>query len=421
MKVLILSSNNGGGHNSVAKAIQECYEAHGDACEIRDCLSFISDGVSEVVAKSHNFVYRHAPELFDSSYRRSEQNMELFKENHGARRMIDLGKFNLGQFVRKEGYELVICTHVFAAMMLTAAKNHYDLAIRTAIVETDYANTPGSADNEMDIHFLPDESLVLELIASGVEERKIVISGIPIRKEIAERTEKAEAKLQTGLDPEHKHVLIMGGSMGCGPIPDILAGLYSAVDADTDISVVCGTNERMLAGLKADYGQLSNIHLYGYVPQISLLMDSADLLMTKPGGISTSEAAAKALPMVLINAVAGCEGHNLDFFLQKGGAVTAETAEGLCQCCLDLLSSEELRIRMLESLSRLAKVNAAETIYQTLSVLPALTDEASEDLVADAALSMPVTMKPMIPKVQIACGTAFWKCPGRFMKPVGFL
>ena len=292
MKVLILSSNNGGGHNSVAKALRECYEAHGDACEVRDCLSFISDGVSEVVAKSHNFVYRHAPELFDSSYRRSEQNMELFKENHGARRMIDVGKFNLGQFVQKEGYELVICTHVFAAMMLTAAKNHYDLAIRTAIVETDYANTPGSADNEMDIHFLPDESLVLELIASGVEERKIVISGIPIRKEIAERTEKAEAKLQTGLDPEHKHVLIMGGSMGCGPIPDILAGLYSAVDADTDISVVCGTNERMLAGLKADYGQLSNIHLYGYVPQISLLMDSADLLMTKPGGISTSEAAA---------------------------------------------------------------------------------------------------------------------------------
>ena len=112
MKVLILSSNNGGGHNAVAKAIAQCFTAHGDECTVRDCLSYVSDHASELVSRSHDFMYRHTPELFDSSYRRAEENPEAFKEHHRVRPMIELGQFGLGKAIRDEGSELVIFPEV---------------------------------------------------------------------------------------------------------------------------------------------------------------------------------------------------------------------------------------------------------------------------------------------------------------------
>ena len=153
MKILILSSNNGGGHNAVANAMQECFAAHGDDCVIRDCLSFLSENLSENISRSHNFIYRYTPELFDNGYRRSEDSPNLFKEHHSIRNMIDLGRFSLGKYIRSEGFEIVLCTHVFAAMMLTAAKKQYALTVRTGIIETDYGNTPGFADNDIQTQF----------------------------------------------------------------------------------------------------------------------------------------------------------------------------------------------------------------------------------------------------------------------------
>ena len=159
--------------------------------------------------------------------------------------------------------------------------------------------------------------------------------------------------------------------MGSGPIPDILDSLYLLFKESTQISVVCGTNEHLLTVLRSSCGHLGNIHLYGYTPHISLLMDSADLLVTKPGGITTSEAAAKGLPMVLINTVGGCEEHNLSYFLSKGGAVTANTTEELCRCCQSLLDNAELRKKMSRTLKEVSKTDAAETIYGALSAVRA--------------------------------------------------
>ena len=100
-----------------------------------------------------------------------------------------------------------------------------------------------------------------------------------------------------------------------------------------------------------------------YVKNISLLMDSADLYVTKPGGISVTEAADKNLPMVIINAVAGCETYNRDFFIHTGGAVTGESVEELAAVCISLLEDDQRRNKMADAFSRREKVNAAEKIY----------------------------------------------------------
>lgn len=394
MKVLILSSNNGGGHNAVAQALKECFEAHGAVCTVRDCLSFLSENLSEVVSRSHDFMYRHAPKLFDKGYRRGEEHTDMFKEKHRARQMIELGKQGLGSFIRDEEYDAVICTHVFAAMMLTAAKTEYSLSVRTAIVETDYTNTPGCADNEVDFHFVPDESLIPGRVAAGVSETRIMASGIPVRSEICARTEKSEAKQHYGLNPAHRHLLVMGGSMGCGPIEDLVDMLYILLDEDVEISVVCGTNEALFEQMSKKLSHLENVHILGYTQEISRLMDSADLLLTKPGGVTVTEAAVKGLPMGLINVVAGCEAHNLQFFLSNGGAVTGVSEEELCDRCKALLEDQAALRSMAEALAAVRGRDAAEEIYERVRELVIIPKENQiEEL-------EPVRAKQSVPRVQ---------------------
>lgn len=366
MKVLILSSNNGGGHNAVAQALQEYYEARGDICVIRDCLSFLSARASRLVSHTHSFVYRHTPRLFGAAYRMTEQRNNAFCENRRERRLMDKGRLALGIYIQQEGFEQVLCTHVFAAMMLTSAKREYDLSIKTAIIETDYTNTPGSAENDVEFHFIPDRSLIPELVQAGVDRSKIVVSGIPVRQEMFDPCDKKLAKTYQGIAPDLPHVLVMGGSMGCGPIPDIVTSLYLSLGENTIISVVCGENERLKKSLVEDFGHLKTIRILGYVQGMSSLYDSADLLLTKPGGITVTEAAVKGLPMVLIDSVSGCEAHNLQHFVTQGAAVACQNINNLGPLCCALLLDTSTLARMQRSLLEYASLRASEIIYATM-------------------------------------------------------
>ena len=367
MRVLILSSNNGGGHNAVARALTEVFEAHGDQCRVEDCLSFISEDVSEAVAKSHNFMYRHAPKLFDSGYRHSRRHPQTFMEHHNGRRVLNLGRRNLGRFIKDGGYDAVICTHVFASLMVTDARRKYDLPVRAGVVETDYTATPGTQAGGLDWHFIPAASLRPELVALGVPPEKIVASGIPVRGEFYSRGDKAEARQALSLPVDCRHILLMGGSMGAGPVPELVAELVRNMNENTFVTVVCGTNRSLRDQLSAVYGGDARIRTLGYVENVSTLMDASDLLMTKPGGITTTEAAVKRLPMALVNAVAGCEGYNLDFFVDAGGAVTAEQPPQLARLALAVLRDDAWQADMARALDAIAIHNDREIIWRVMA------------------------------------------------------
>lgn len=366
MKLLILSSNNGGGHNSTATAIREYYESQGFEVTVRDCLSFLSENVSEFISMSHIMIYRHLPWLTEDTYKNSHLTNTMFEENHPLRQIIDLGKFSLRKYIREEQFDTIICTHVFGAMMLSAALQDEDHPVKTAIVETDYCNTPGSANNDMDYHFLPDESLKQELIFRGVPKEKIVISGIPVKKRVIHHIGRQAAKKLYGVPSDHANIILMGGSMGCGPIPKLLGLLSERLSDSADISLVCGNNTRLEKETKELYAGRKNVHIFGYTPDMSILYASADLFVTKPGGISTTEAAVLGLPMILVKAVAGCETYNLNFFVGHDAAVTGETEEELANCCELLLANEAARIQISRNLLKLAHPDAAEVIYRTL-------------------------------------------------------
>ena len=178
---------------------------------------------------------------------------------------------------------------------------------------------------------------------------------------------KEDAKRSFGIPVDHRHLVMMCGSMGCGPIMSIARRIGRSLSDDQDLTIVCGTNQRLYNRLSRHFCSVKNVHILGYVKDMALLMDSADLYLTKPGGISVTEAASMRLPMVFIDAVAGCEEYNKDFFLRAGGAATGKTPREIARVSLKLLGDENTLEKMGDALDTAVPHDAAAHILSEMS------------------------------------------------------
>ncbi len=364
-KVLILSGSTGQGHNSCANAIKEYFEACGDSCEIIDAFSHVSKQFSSVISNGHTCIYRYAPTLFRGGYSFSDNHPELLKENSAVYRVLATGRSSLYKYICDGGFDLVISVHLFAAIMITDIIKNCALKVKTAFVTTDYTYYPATVDCICDKVFVAGQAMLDVYSGFGVDRDSLVVSGIPIRAEFFESKDKQHAKKEIGIKDNNKHLLIMSGSMGCGPI----AKLLSMLDANSqgiEISVICGTNKSLLRQLERKYKDNPDIHIIGFTDEIPLYMDSADLYLTKPGGVSVTEAAAKRLPMVFIDAVAGCEQYNMDYFVTLGAAVTDSNIKILADKTIELLNDDKLRSQMVNALEDYNQPNGAQIIYNEL-------------------------------------------------------
>ena len=366
MRVLILSCNTGGGHNACAEAIRQSFEAAGDTCVSADALQFTSNKLSKFMSWGHTTMYRRIPKLFRFGYGYAENHPKMMREDAAVVKLLTGGAEQLHSFLVTGGYDAVICTHVFSGLLLRKALELYPMPIKTAFIATDYTCSPGVVNSELDVYFIPDATLAEEFIAAGVPVGKLVASGMPVLSQFYTRGDKEKAKLAFGIKPDNTHLLLMCGSMGCGPMKQLTETLSQRLEPDWEISVVCGTNHKLRRELEQKYDSYPNIHIHGFVQDMSSLMDSADLYLTKPGGLSTSEALAKALPMVLIDAVAGCESYNLRHFTEMGGAATAPSVEDLTALCLELLRDPQRRWKMETALLSHRYTDSADCICRVM-------------------------------------------------------
>ena len=157
--------------------------------------------------------------------------------------------------------------------------------------------------------------------------------------------------------------------MGCGPMQKLARRLSRTLPETVDLSIVCGTNHSLEKKLRRAYRKKDNIHILGYVEDMSKLMDSADLYLTKPGGISVTEAAMKNLPMVFIDAVAGCEEYNKIYFIRNKTAKTAKTVKEITELCNDILSKPRKLEKMRRNLETMDKANAGSIILSEMDRL----------------------------------------------------
>lgn len=354
-RVLILSCNTGGGHNSAAAAIAECFLGHGAECEIFDTLYLFSKRISGAVGRGHVFVYRHMPRLFGATYR--------FEEKHSSKVLYYANASNadeLYKYIVDNGFDTVIAVHVFAELTLTEVNKKYSGNFKTYFVATDYTCSPGVNMGNMDAYFVP-LGLKNEFAERGIPTERIVESGIPVKRVFYEHGDAEKAKCEEGLRADGRNILMMCGSMGAGPMEELTEYLSVRLPENVTLTVVCGNNKRLFEQLQRYSSE--KIRILGYSNRISELMDASELLIGKPGGLSTSEALAKRLPMVCINAVPGCETRNIEFLTRKGYILSASKAQILAKLALEVVCDDRRLEHMKELMERDLTVNAAEKIY----------------------------------------------------------
>ena len=366
MRFLILSCNTGQGHNSVAAAIRSHMERCGIECDVEDSLKFISDSVSRLISGGHVFIYRNIPALFRFGYNFAELHREIFKRNTVLYRLFSTGSEKLYSFVKEGNYDAIICVHAFSALMITDVTKRFELNIKTCFIATDYTCSPSVDQSDLDYYFIPSAQLVEEFSKYKINVERIKPSGIPIRSEFFRKVSKETAKREFMVAPDNQHLLMMCGSMGCGPMRRLAELIESGLSEKQEFSIVCGTNEKLYDILVKKFSANERVHIYGYVDNVSEMLDSVDLYITKPGGISVTEAAVKCVPMIFIDAVAGCEKCNLQYYTKNGGAVAAKNVNELVQLCFSLLDDKAALKRMADLLEEVKPRNASEYIKNFL-------------------------------------------------------
>lgn len=365
MSTLILTCDTGEGHNSCAKAIKEVYDANGVPCEIINPVRFVAEWFAKFVHWTHTTTYQKHPKVFKVSYRFAQKcNGLIIKRGSFPYWVLSFGAKKLHEYIVHNKISNIICVHPLLMMMVSEQQRKYHLDCPVAYVSTDYTCCPGVSDSHPDICFIPDKSLVTEFSCKN-SAAEIISSGIPVRQQFYRSTNKEAAKNQYGIPTDAPNLLMMCGSMGCGPMEEMLDVL--SAEKSFYITVVCGNNEQLQQRLSVKYAERNHVHILGFIQDVSALMDSADLFVTKPGGLSSTEAAVKCLPAVYINAVGGCENYNLDFFVGRGCAVSADSTACVTALCENLIQDAQKLEQMRQALKELQFPNAAEIIFDVMN------------------------------------------------------
>lgn len=367
MRVLILSCNTGQGHNSAAAAIKEALTENGIICDAEDALRFISDNISELISEWHVRIYRYMPELFKLGYKYADKHRGVFEPDSAAYRFLTRSADRLYDFCRAAEYDAIICTHTFSGLIVTYMCEKYKYSVPAYFVATDYTCSPSAEQAHVNRYFIPSDSLIPEFVKYGLPADNIVASGIPIREMFFKSVPKEIAKQAFHIPTDRQHILMMCGSMGCGPIKKLVKLFSGRLSENQELTVVCGTNAKLYSALFNRFSSNKHVHILGYIEDVALLMSSTDLYLTKPGGISVTEASAMGLPMVFVNAVAGCEEYNMQYFIERGAAATAKTPKALAELCLSLLADREALERMSVASKNACCGNGAQTILKTVS------------------------------------------------------
>lgn len=355
MRVLTLSITTGQGHNQVAKTLCEYLEESGAETMVLDALEYINPMLKESVSRGYLMSTKHAPKIYGKFYRLAEKRDIESKEGRLGRLTNSILSRKLIKFINDYAPDVIVCTHVFAALLIKHVGDKLNEDIRTVGIVTDFTIHPYWEDTVLDYYVVANHLLVNQAIKKGIKREKIITTGIPIHPKFATKQEKTEARRKLNIE-DKPTVLVMSGSMGYGKIGKMIKKL-DELELDFQIISVCGYNDK----LKCQIDKIAfhrPIYNYGFSNQIDLFMDAADCIITKPGGLTTSEALAKGVPMIMANPIPGQEDRNMEFLLNNGAAMKISSTFPVDEAIFQLFTNEARKETLKEVVSELGRPNS---------------------------------------------------------------
>lgn len=322
MKVLLLSCSTGEGHNHCAKAVRQQLDRRGAETDFFDMLHLFGPPGPIRIDQLLNVISTKAPNLFGLMYKTGEKVSAM-----GVTSPVYLINTNYGrklcELINENGYDAVVCSHLFPMETLTFIRRHWQLNARCYGVLSDYTCIPFLAETELDAYFLPHERVRAECELAGIPAEKLVVTGMPVAEAFRLELTKPEARAALGIPETAKMYLIMTGGIGCGDAIGLCDKLLRLPDEEMLICVLAGRNQELLDALAAKYPGSPQVCAVPFTDQVSSYMRAADVLLSKAGGISSAEAAVVNVPLVHTMMIPGVETRNARFFSELGMSLMA--------------------------------------------------------------------------------------------------
>jgi processive 1,2-diacylglycerol beta-glucosyltransferase len=362
-RVLIFYINPNSGHHSAALALQEQFLLKYPHVEtsVLDFMKYIHPVFAQLLMKTYKGLIKRSPGTWEYLY----NNPKVLQTTATIRNLMTrLNLIRIRKVITDFKPHAVVCTQAIPCGALAYYKRKKNMSFPLIGVGTDFATHSYWFHEEVNRYVVPSEKEAIRLESNGLEAHRIRDFGIPIRPKFLQSHDKVLLKEKYGLHEEIFTILIMGGSQGLGRIDKIVKRI-SRIHAAFQLLIVAGTNKSLLKDLngyqkKGKYQRY--IRVFSHVDYVDELMEIADLIVTKPGGLTCSEAIVKRCPMILVNPLPGQEKQNAEYLSAEKVAISIDEQDELIKILSHILHKPSILQEMLLQQQRILRMDAADRI-----------------------------------------------------------
>lgn len=369
MKIMIMTAATGGGHMRAASAIDEYIRNNtGHEVVTVDALKSVGWLLDKTVCDSYLFMARKAPSLFGMLYKSTNKKNAF---SGIVPKLNSAFSHTLLETINKHQPDAIISTHPFAAEMVSSLKDMGDVSVPLICMITDYGLHRAWVASDVDGYVVASENMVDEMVAIGVDKAKIHPFGIPVHGVFFQQSDKNAILKEMGFQPDIPTILLMAGSFGVTHIIKLYKDLIGA-GVPMQLIIITGNNQKLYDAFEKELAETkTNIptKLLFFTKEVEKYMHAADLLITKPGGLTVSEALACNLPMVVFNAIPGQEEDNAKFLSMHDMGVEIGKDANFAEIISDLITGKEKLEKMRENCAGFDKSNSAHNMIELIETL----------------------------------------------------
>ncbi len=368
-RILIASANAGAGHVKAAQAVHRAFrDMDSPGIQVRsiDTLEYSSAFLRKAYPATYIFTVKRMPVFWGMAYYVTDNPVIYntivapLRRFHNARHCR-----GLEAFLRDYNPDVVINTHFLGSEVMADMKRRGLLPSCTLLsVVTDCMMHSFWLDPDIDCYCVASEQSKRDLVKRGIPQSRVSVTGIPVDAAFARQEDTARIRHTLGIESGRKTVLVASGGFGVGPVRELVRAL-AGLSGGIQLLVVCGKNDSLYGTMRKLSLELSvPVKVFGFVNNMHELMSVSDIIVTKSGGMTSSEALAKGLPMIITSAIPGQEARNCRFLVQAGAAVRAQTPCAVKRVVAELLDSEEKMRAMKRAIDTVKKPLAARAVAE---------------------------------------------------------
>ncbi len=374
MKVLILFTSIGRGHISAAEALKSIILSGNSNNNVRtlDSLKYVNTLLNKTISEAYTKMARTVPKMFGTIYKESNKenkfkNLVFFLNQIFSKKILPL--------IKDFNPDIIVSTHMFPTEMVSYLKSRKKIKVPLVCTITDYAPHKTWIAKDVDAYIVASKDMIPKMLQLGVNRNKVYPLGIPVASTFFEKGNKEKALTQIGLKLNIPTILIMAGSFGVKNIFPIYTNLMNS-EVNFQTILITGKNKKVyddifkFMELKKDViDNVRRTKLIYFTNEVYKFMQAADLIITKPGGLTVSEALASSLPIVIIDAIPGPEVENADFLVKNHMGIRISKNKN-CLTEIEKLLKDEKQLRTMKNSCKVySQSMSSKSIYSLIKKL----------------------------------------------------